>query len=384
MLAALVAACGGGGGGTTASAPVPATSAIALAASPGASAAPGSTAPPANAALHVPAGFAVSVIATVNGARELAALPNGDLIVGTSGASVAIVPNAEAAGAAGQPATFATLSDQTAQGVAFGGGFVFVATQHGVWRIPYTTGARSGTPQQIAAVRQGPIAPNSDGDVHGTSSVAVSGSTLYVGVGSSCNACSETDPTRASVQRMALDGSGITTQATRMRNAIALATDPTTGTVWLAAPVRTISPPAHPYEFLDPVSSRPAPADYGWPQCEENQHAYTANANCASVVVPALEFPAYSTIIGAAFYPAGMHGTYAFPASWSGGLYVSMHGSWHTSGGVPIVSPHVAFVPFSGSSPLRPVDWSDPTAQWNDFFAGFQNRPGTELEERPV
>jgi len=339
----------------------------------------GTSAAPANPALQLPAGFSASVIATVRGARELAALPNGDLIVGTGGTAVMIVPNAEAQGGAAPPTTFATLSEGPAQGVAFGSGFVFVGTQHAVWRIPYVTGAQSGTPQQIAAVRRGPIAPNSDGDVHGTTSVAVSGTTLFVGVGSSCNACTETDPTRATVQRMGIDGSGMTTQARRFRNAIAFATDPSNGMVWAGDAGQDALPPGHPYEFVDPVSARTAPADYGWPECEENQHAYTAGANCSGVVVPALVFPAYSTIIGAAFYPSATRGAYAFPTAWHGGLYVSLHGSWHSNGNVPIAPPHVAFVPFNGSSPLRPVNWSDPTAQWNEFFAGLQQASGTRI-----
>jgi glucose/arabinose dehydrogenase len=321
----------------------------------------------------------VSHIATVGGARELAALPNGDLIVGTSGSSIAIVPNAESAGAAGAPATFAALPDSPAQGVAFGAGFVFVATQHGVYRISYATGARSGTPARIASVRTGAIAPNSDGDVHTTSSVAIGGSTLYVGVGSSCNACTEVDPTRATVQRMEIDGSGMTTQAKRWRNPIALATDPSSGTVWAGGAGQDDLPQGHPYEFMDAVSSRAAPADYGWPECEENHVAYTSGANCGAVVAPALEFPAYSTIIGAAFYPASQGGAYAFPAAWHGGLFVSMHGSWHTSNGVPIDPPHVAFVPFSGGAPATVVNWSNPSAQWNDFLTGFQASNGSRI-----
>jgi glucose/arabinose dehydrogenase len=330
-------------------------------------------APPANASLHVPAGFIVSKIASVGGARELAALPNGDLIVGTSGTSVVIVPNAESPGAAGAPATFASINDAPVQGVAYGGGFVFAATQHGVYRIPYASGAQSGTPQKIASVRTGAVAPNSDGDVHSTSSVAVSGSVLYVGVGSSCNACAEADPTRATVQRMALDGSGMTTQAMRWRNAIALATDPASGTVWAGGAGQDSLSQGHPYEFMDAVSAHAAPADYGWPDCEENHVAYKAGANCANVVVPAIEFPAYSTLIGAAFYPAAQSGPYAFPAAWRGGLFVGVHGSWHAVNNVPVDPPHVAFVPFSGTSPARAVNWNDPTAQWNDFFTGFQN-----------
>jgi glucose/arabinose dehydrogenase len=388
LLAIALPACGGGGGGSTGApfgvattAPGGGVTTPTTAPSTAPTSAPTAAAQPplANAQLHVPAGFEARVIAQVGGARELAALPNGDLIVGTSGSAVAILPNAEAAGVAGSPSTFAMISDAPAQGVAYGSGYVFVASQHGVWRIPYTSGAHTGTPQQIASVRTGPVAPNSDGDVHSTSSVAVSGSALYVGVGSSCNACTEVDPTRATVQRMNFDGSGMTTQARRLRNAIALAADPSSGTVWAGGAGQDDLPTYHPYEFLDAVSARSAPADYGWPACEENHVAYTSGANCASVVVPEIEFPAYSTIIGAAVYPASQSGAYAFPAAWRGGLYASMHGSWHAANGVPIDPPHVAFVPFSGAAPARQVDWSNPTAQWNDFFTGFQDGSGNRI-----
>jgi len=372
LLAAALTGCGGGSGGAQpvgplvpVSTPTPAATATPFA---------GPTAPPANASLHVPTGFIVSTVAQVGNARELAALPNGDLIVGTGGTSVIIVPNAEGGGAADPPATFATLPEGSAQGVAYGSGFVFVATQHGVYRIAYPAGAQSGTPVKIASVRTGSIAPNSDGDVHTTSSVAVSGATVYVGVGSSCNACAETDPTRATVQRMALDGSAMTTQAKRWRNAIALATDPATGTVWAGGAGQDNLTSSHPYEYMDAVSAHTAPADYGWPDCEENHVAFTAGANCANVVVPALEFPAYSTIIGAAFYPAAQTGAYVFPVAWRSGMFVSLHGSWHTgANGAPVDAPHVAFVPFTAAAPARAVTWSDPTAQWNDFFTGFQN-----------
>ena len=388
LLAAALSACAGGGSTTaapTVQPPGPGTigATTAPTTAPTASPVPTATpvpAPPADPALHVPAGFIVSKIASVGGARELAALPNGDLVVGTSGSTVVVVPNAESAGAAGAPATFATVGDAPAQGVAYGSGFVFVATQHGVYRIPYSSGAQSGTAAKIASVRTGSIAPNSDGDVHTTSSVAVSGSVLYAGVGSSCNACAEVDPTRATVQRMNLDGSGMTTQAKRWRNAIALATDPSTGTVWAGGAGQDSLAGGHPYEFMDAVSSHAAPANYGWPDCEENHVAYKSAAYCSSVVVPAIEFPAFSTIIGAAFYPAAQTGPYTFPAAWRGGMFVTLHGSWHANAsGVPIDPPHVAFVPFSGAAPARAVNWADPTAQWNDFFTGFQNASGARI-----
>jgi len=391
-LLALAAACSGGGGSspapgggapaTTAPTAAPTATPVGATPTPVASGTPytGPTAPPANAALTVPSGFTVSQIASVPEVRELVVLPNGDLIAGSQGTTVWIVPDADGPGAAGTPAHFVDVPDTPVAGVAFGDGYVFAGAQHGVYRMPYTTGAQTGVAQQIASIRQGSPPPGSDGDVHVTTSVTVSGTTLYVSVGSSCNACTEIDPTRATVQKMGLDGSGMTTQATQIRNAIAITTDPSTGNVWAGGAGQDDLPEYHPYEYMDPVSTHAAPANYGWPACEEDHVAYTSGANCANEVVPALEFPAYSTLIGAAFYPASQSGPYAFPSPWNGGLFVSAHGSWHAdSNNVPIDPPHVAFVPFTGALPTTAVNWNDPTVQWHDFFTGFQNAGGARV-----
>ena len=83
---------------------------------------------------------------------------------------------AQSLGAVGlQVRIVASLPEGPAEGVAFGAGYVFVGTNQAVWRIPYTSGARGGSAQRVASVRGGRIAPNSDGDVHASTSVAVSG-----------------------------------------------------------------------------------------------------------------------------------------------------------------------------------------------------------------
>jgi glucose/arabinose dehydrogenase len=340
-----------------------------------------SQAPPANAALTVPSGFYVEAIAHVGGARQLAAAANGDLLVGTTGASIAVVPNAESDGVAGAPKTLITLAEGPAQGIALGpNATLYAGTNTGVWAIPYTPGTLTApSATKIAAIRTGAVAPGSDGDVHRTSSVIVSGTTLYVAVGSSCNACTEVDPTRATVQAMKLDGSAMHTYATRIRNAMAFTLDPATGMVFTGGAGQDNLPQGHPYEYLDALTAHAAVADYGWPVCEENHIAYTAGSNCANTVAPLIEFPAYSTIIGAAYYAGSTAGTYAFPAAFRSGIFVSMHGSWHASGGVPIDGPHVAFVSMNGDLPTRGVNWSDPTAQWTDFFTGFQTAGGSRI-----
>lgn len=376
-VAVVVAACANAGQGTNIARPTAVPS-------PTGSASPAPTTDPR---IRIASGFTSSTIASVSGARELVGLPNGDLLVGTSGTAIVIVPNAEAAGSAGAAQTFIDLPDAPADGIALSPdhSWIYAATEYNVYRIPYKTGDRSepsSSAQHIASVRTGPIAPGSDGDVHTTSSVAATSSTLYVGVGSSCNACVEVDPTRASIQAMNPDGSGMHTLATRIRNAIALTIDPATSTLWAGGAGQDRLPYGHPYEFMDAVTlQKGAPIDYGWPDCEENRHAYTPGADCSKVAVPLVEFPAYATHVGAAFYPASAGGAYRFPKSFAGALFVTSHGSWHCC---PSTPPQVAFVQMSGDTPTTPVDWSDPARQWTAFMWGFGSTSGTGYIGRPT
>ncbi|HLY02055.1 MAG TPA: hypothetical protein VKR56_06110 [Candidatus Cybelea sp.] len=335
---------------------------------------------PAN--LRVPSGFLIETIANVPAARELAALPNGSLIVGTLGRDVFLVPDAE--GRAAKPQVFATFDDDRAAGIAFvpSRSEIYVATMNHVWSIAYRGEAKAAGARQIAGVRTGAIVPGSDGDVHTTTSVVYAGDRLYAAAGSSCNAtvdggespCTEVDPTRAAVSVMNPDGSGLTQRAKRIRNAIALAVNQDTGSLWVGGAGQDDLPFGHPYEFLDDLSAHRGDADYGWPECEENRHAYWAGYNCSATVEPLVELPAYSTIIGAAFYPKHQGGAYAFPPRYRGGLFAAVHGSWHTdAGGCFAAPPRVVFVPMDGDRPVKPVDWQNPNAQWTDFLSGFQS-----------
>jgi glucose/arabinose dehydrogenase len=318
------------------------------------------------AAIKVPAGFTLQRIATVRGARELAVAPNGDLFVGTSGNTIMVVPDAQ--GNAGAPQTFATFDERPVAGVFVADDAVYAGGQFGVYRIAYRTGDRVARekPRKIASVRTG------GGGGHSTTTVVLSKGTLYASVGSSCDACSETDPTRATVQAMAPDGTGMHARAVDIRNAIALAVQPETGDVWAGVAGRDQLGRGHPYEIFDSVTTHPGTPDYGWLICYNDRQPIGA-ASCANVVVPRAVFPAYDTPIGAAFYPREGLGRYAFPAAYRGGAFVALHGSWH----VPPVSPRVAFVPFKGADPARPVDWADPDAQWTEFLSGCQSADGS-------
>jgi glucose/arabinose dehydrogenase len=361
--------------------------------------------------------------------RQMVMLPNGDLLVGTGGGTASpnnqiyIIPNAEAA-RPGYPKVFATLADigcnnsagTNTHGITFapasGGGTIFVGMECSIWKIPYVTGdqAASSNPTLYIKVRTGNVVAGSDGDVHHTTSVLAVGNTLYVGVGSGCNACTETDPTRAVVLKTDINTPAFTTVATRLRNALALAVNPATGNVWAGGAgqdcqVYTIAcfnamDPAyvgtsgHPYEWMDPVTKHTAPADYMWPWCEEDKTSIAspdptsgkppAGTNCNSMIVAPVRGPAYGTIIGATFYSPPAGATYAFPASFQGGLFFSLHGSWHEDqNGVQVALPQVVFVPIAANDTPFYGAWTGgqaPIANWArnssgnpaPFMNGFQ------------
>lgn len=443
FLIVAIAGCGGGGGGSTApvssgggSTPAPTarpTSTPSPAPSPTTSASGLPGLPLALNLNNLPGQFYGEIVAQFSGAspRGLVMLPNGDLLVGTGGGTanfaqsgtIYIVPNAEATAPA-PPSVFATLSDgacsastgTNTNGIAFaagnGGGTIFVGMECSVWKIPYVTGDRvaSGIPTRYLSVRTGAPPTGSDGDVHHTTSLLAVGSTLYVSIGSSCNACTETDATRATAQKTDITVPSLTLVATRLRNALALALNPATGTVWaggagqdcmvgatcFGAMDSTYALNGHPYEWLDPLTRHTAPVDYMWPWCEENMQALTspdptsgsppAGTNCAAMIVSSVRAPAYGTIMGATFYAPPAGATYAFPGAFQGGLFFTLHGSWHEdTGGIPVAVPQVVFVPMSANDqPTYPMDWTNggsPYATWArngsgnpaPFLNGFQS-----------
>ncbi|HEY0395414.1 MAG TPA: hypothetical protein VGD01_13030 [Candidatus Elarobacter sp.] len=327
------------------------------------------TAPQARAAgtvpLTVPHGFTIERIASVPRARELAVAPNGDLFVGTTASAIYVVPDAEKS--PGEPRRFAAIDDAPVAGVFLAGDWLYAGGQFGVWRIPYRAGDREAraSAQKIAGVRGG------GGSGHSTTTVALSKGELYASVGSSCNACAESDPTRATVQTMTPDGKGMHARAVDIRNAIALAVQPENGAVWAGVAGRDDLERGHPYEIFDAITAHAGTPDYGWTKCYDDRKPI-GGASCAAVTLPKVVFPAYDTPIGAAFYPADQKGAHAFPASYRGGAFVTLHGSWHQ----PPVAPRVAFVAFKNGEPAKPVDWSNPDAQWAEFGGGCQGADG--------
>ena len=102
-------------------------------------------------------------------------------------------------------------------GLAFAGDVLFVAETGRVLRLePWWEGASAREIIRLPAHGH-----------HETRSLAVGpDGKLYVSIGSSCDACTESDPMRASVWRFNFDGSGGEWYAAGIRNAVGLAWEP--------------------------------------------------------------------------------------------------------------------------------------------------------------
>ncbi|MBI4449546.1 PQQ-dependent sugar dehydrogenase [Candidatus Uhrbacteria bacterium] len=148
---------------------------------------------------------------------------------------------------------------------------------------------------------------------------------LLVSVGSSCNACAERDARRATVLSARLDGSDLRTFARGLRNAVFLATHPTTGAVWVTEMGRDLLGDDLPPDEINILQEG---ADYGWPYCYGKNVRDPFNSrgrvNCSEKMTSHVDLPAHSAPLGLAFVPQD-----GWPAAWQGDLLVAFHGSWN-------------------------------------------------------
>jgi glucose/arabinose dehydrogenase len=125
------------------------------------------------------------------------------------------------------------------------------------------------------------------------------------------------------------DGSGTRIFAHGIRNAVGLAYNAKTQTVWTTDNGRDwLGDDLPPDEILDLGKSG---GDFGWPWCygdrvPDTRFSKDAPAHCTTVVLPKVNLQAHSAPLGLAFYNGGM-----FPKAYQGSLFVAFHGSWNRS-----------------------------------------------------
>ncbi len=161
------------------------------------------------------------------------------------------------------------------------------------------------------------------------------GERLLVSIGSSCDACIESDSRRGSILSMAFDGSEVKSFATGLRNTLFFARHPATGELFASEGGRDL---ATEDGRSDEVNVLAEGRDYGWPLCwGENALDPLFVADTALELptetvcedrkkTPArIVIPANSGSLGLAFTSSE-----GWPKEYARSLLVAYHGSWNT------------------------------------------------------
>lgn len=139
---------------------------------------------------------------------------------------------------------------------------------------------------------------------------------MYLGVGSTCNACVESDPRSATIMRFHYDGSHAQIYARGLRNPFGLAFRPATGRLYVTDNARDD------YPAPDKLNLIVQGGNYGWPDCWGNGQG----TNCRGTIPPVALFEPHSSADGIVFY-AGR----TFPRRYRGDAFVAEWGALYGS-----------------------------------------------------
>jgi glucose/arabinose dehydrogenase len=250
-------------------------------------------------------------------------------------------------------------------GMALIGDTFYVGNTDGVVAFPYTVGADriTATGRKLVAFKPGG---------HWTRSLLPSpdGKKLYAGVGSLSNIAEqgmEVEEGRAAIYELDLASGSSRIFASGLRNAVGLAWEPTTGTLWTAVNERDGLGDETPPDYLTSVREG---GFYGWPYCYWGQtvddRVPQDPAMVAKAITPDYALGGHTASLGLCWVPAGT--LPGFPD----GMAIGQHGSWNRS---TLSGYKVVFVPFENGKPSGPA---------RDILSGFLAADERESYGRPV
>jgi glucose/arabinose dehydrogenase len=307
--------------------------------------------------LATPAGMRVQVYsADVPLARVMLFTPDGDLIVSRTRAGIVslLERDRNADGIAdGHRVLFENLEGP--HGLALHDGWLYVAERTSISRVRFdsASGMPTGSFERILA------GLTTDG-FHQTKSIGIGpDGWLYLAHGSSCNACVEKDPRRATVMRLRPDGSGAGIYATGLRNSVGFDWAPWDGALYATDNGRDLLGDDFPPDELNRIEQG---RFYGWPYVNGFGVADPdLGGDYAGDPVPTHPvhgFRPHNAPLGIHFVRAAK-----LPAGYERTALVALHGSWNrsTPDGYKVVA-------------LRWRD--DGTIEESDFLTGFLNEGG--------
>lgn len=322
------------------------------------------------AQLSVPVGFAVTKFADQMGKpRILTVGPTGNVYVSdrTAG-TVTLLQDTNGDGKADTKRTVATIKDIHGLTIHQGQLYMVAIKELYVAAIK-SDGSLENTKQLISDLPDGGQHPNR------TIAFGPDGM-LYITVGSTCNACADTNPESATILRANPDGTNRKIFAKGLRNTIGFGWHPQTqamygldhGIDWLGDEQQK--------EELNLIKEG---AFYGWPYIygdgNYNPHPRpmgdtTYAQILAKTTLPVLQYDPHAAPMGLVFYTSAGAAS-SFPADYQNDAFATMRGSWNRSqpSGYKVIRIH-----FENGRPVRA----------EDFVTGFLVNNNQAQFGRPV
>lgn len=323
------------------------------------------------AGLKVPPGFRVGVFAAgLGNARIVAVAPDGTVYVSRRDeGDVLMLKDADGDGRAdGPPVQVAHRAG--AHGMALHDGRFYLVTVKELFVADVLADGRLGPLTLL-------IGDLPDSGQHPNRSIAFGpDGMLYISVGSTCNACNESNPENATMLRASPDGSSRTIVATGLRNTIGFAWHPTTGELWgMDHGIDWLGDEIQPEELNKIEFGK----QYGWPHVWGGAGAagglYPAGTPVGGITKEQWRAASTPMLLGAAAHSAPMQMVFAragaVPPGWEGDAFVTLRGSWNrkNASGYEIVR-----IRFARGAP----------AAVEPFVSGFLTDGGRTHFARPV
>jgi len=312
---------------------------------------------------QVPEGFTLELYAAdVPRARFLRVTSGGDLLVSRPHMGDILLLRRDADDD-GHPDTRETLIEglNRPQGMAIHDGWLYIAESDRISRIPFddNTGTLIGGPEPV-------VDHLTDNGNHWSKTIGIGpDQKLYLAQGSTCNACEEEDPRRATMMRFQLDGSQPEIIATGLRNSVGFGWAPWNGALYAADNGRDMLGDDFPPCELNRIA---AGQFYGWPYFNgDNVPDPDMGADPLAAqrepILPAHNFLPHNAPLGMTFLNSD-----ALTPEYERSALAALHGSWNrsTPDGYKVVSLH----------------WTEEGIEERDFLTGFLDEG--DISGRPV
>jgi len=324
-------------------------------------------APQRLAGIKAPEGFSVSVFAQgLKNARILAVAPDGTVYVSRRDQGDVVMLRDQDGDGKADGGGVIVANRSGAHGLAIHDGSLYLVTVKELFKAPIKPDGTLGPLEMLIG-----DLPDSGQHPNRTMAFGPDGM-LYLSVGSTCNACNESNPENATLLRISPNGKNRTIFASGLRNTIGFGWEPRTGELWgMDHGIDFLGDDVQPEELNKIERGK----QYGWPHIwgvdgvnpQSTPIGEISKAQWKALSTPmTLGYTAHAAPMQMVFYTGG-----SFPSEYNGDAFVTMRGSWNRN---PASGYEIVRVRFADGKPQK----------FEPFVSGFLTDGGKTHIARPV